>query len=186
MEKHLNTLREQKQRVVEELRNIRTKKLSKKWKVLYGIGYIGMIVLTTILLYPDNLFLAVLLTAGYGVSVPALSALIDSIKIKRLGKELNFIDTEIYTTKKEIQNQSLTKEERQKEILFTPLYKPLKVTEETRRNVLEHPELYRDLSVRTRMGNFYTDEEWEQRRDKVLNTSLPADNKKGYIRKKKR
>jgi len=182
MEKHLNTLREQKQRVVEELRNIRTKKLSKKWKVLYGIGYIGMIVLTTILLYPDNLFLAVLLTAGYGVSVPALSALIDSIKIKRLGKELNFIDTEIYTIKKEIQNQSLTKEE----ILFTPLYKPLKVTEETRRNVLEHPELHKNLSVRARMGNFYTDEEWEQRRDKVLNTSLPGDNKKGYIRKKKR
>lgn len=69
-----------------------------------------------------------------------------------------------------MKNQNLTKEEIQKETLFTP-YKPLTITEETRRNVLEHTELHKGLSVREKKWNSYTDEEWEKRESFKYTTS---------------
>ena len=40
--------------------------------------------------------------------------------------------------------------------------------------------------VRTRMGKFYTDEEYEQRREEVLNRPLPGGEEKGPVLKKTR
>lgn len=72
----------------------------------------------------------------------------------------------------------MTEEDKKKEILFKD-YPPLHITEETRQAVLDHPELHSGLSVRARMGKFYTDEEYEQRREEVLNTPLPGGEEKG-------
>lgn len=138
-----------------------------------------------VLLYKDNLLLAFLLTIGYGISVPALQAVIDSLKIKKLKNEYCSITKEIKEIKKQLYSRNLTEKERQKEVLFTS-YPPLKITEETRRAVLEHPELHSRCSIRVRMGKFYTDEEYEQRREEVLSKPLPGDEKKRYTRKRKR
>lgn len=99
--------------------------------------------------------------------------------------ELGYSIKETEHTLKVITKGNVSSETKQRTILFTP-YKPLKITEETRRAVLEHPELHSGLSVRVRMGKFYTDDEWEQRREEILNKPLPGDVKKRYTRKRKR
>lgn len=99
--------------------------------------------------------------------------------------ELGYSIKETEYTLKTITKENISSDTKQKSILFTP-YKPLKITEETRRAILEHPELHSGLSVRARMGKIYTNEEWEQRREEVLSKPLPGDEKKGYTRKRKR
>lgn len=54
----------------------------------------------------------------------------------------------------------------------------LRITEETRQQILRYPQLHSGLSVRARMGRIYTDEEYEQRRERVLSTPLPGDEPK--------
>lgn len=183
MKNNLDTLKESRSTILKELRNIDRKKLSTKWKVLYGVGYIGVIVITTILFFPDNIMLAFLLTSGYGVTMQALQVVLDYQKYKKLRKQLDTINKEIEDIEKEIKNKSLTDEERKKQILEAP-YKPLKITEETRQEVLEHPELHMGCSVRVKMGKFYTNDEYEQRREEVLNAPLLGDKPKKKIRRK--
>lgn len=79
----------------------------------------------------------------------------------------------------------MTEEDKKKEILFKD-YPPLHITEETRQAVLDHPELHSGLSVRVKMGKFYTDEEYEQRREEVLSKPLPGGEEKGPTLVKKR
>ena len=74
-------------------------------------------------------------------------------------------------------------DETKENILFEEFPK-LKITEETRKDVLEHPERYTDCDDRTRMGKFYTDEEYEQRREEVLSRSLPGEEEKGPVLRK--
>ena len=69
------------------------------------------------------------------------------------------------------------------EILFAD-FKPMKITEETRNDVLEHPERCINCSPRIRMGKFYTDEEYERYKEKTLNRPLPGDKKKLVLKKK--
>ena len=61
-----------------------------------------------------------------------------------------------------------------KNILFED-FKPIEITEATRRDVLEHPERYANCPPRIRMGNFYTDEEWKRYAEESLNKPLPGD-----------
>lgn len=82
-------------------------------------------------------------------------------------------------------NTFMTEEDKKKEILFKD-YPPLHITEETRQAVLDHPELHSGLSVRARMGKFYTDEEYEQRREEILSKPLPGGEEKGPTLVKKR
>ena len=63
-------------------------------------------------------------------------------------------------------------------------YPPLKITEETRRKVLENPRWHLNCPVRIRMGKFYTDEEWEKRENKVLSMKLPGYRRRLFNRKK--
>ncbi len=79
----------------------------------------------------------------------------------------------------------LSSEDKKKEILFKD-YPSLHITEETRQAILEHPELHSGLSVRTRMGRIYTDEEWERRREEVLSRPLPGGEEKSPTLVKKR
>lgn len=64
----------------------------------------------------------------------------------------------------------------QEDILFEDI-KPIKVTEETRQHVLDHPELYASCPARIRNGQFYTDEEYEQHVEESLNRPLPGEEK---------
>lgn len=64
------------------------------------------------------------------------------------------------------------------EILFAD-FKPIKITEEMRKDVLEHPEKYINCPPRIRMGKFYTDEEYERYIEESLNRPLPGYEKKG-------
>lgn len=72
-----------------------------------------------------------------------------------------------------------------KDILFKD-FPPLHITEETRKDVLAHPQLYANCDVRVRMGKFYTDEEYQRRREEVLNRPLPGGEGKAprLVRKK--
>ena len=63
------------------------------------------------------------------------------------------------------------------EILFAD-FKPIKITEEMRKDVLEHPEKYINCPPRIRMGKFYTDEEYERYIEESLNRPLPGYEKK--------
>ena len=73
------------------------------------------------------------------------------------------------------------------DILFED-FEPVKVTEATRQHVLEHPELYKNCPARVREGMFYTDDEYEARFEKVMNTPLPGGEEKGisFVKKNKR
>lgn len=53
-------------------------------------------------------------------------------------------------------------------------FKDLKITEDTRKYVLEHPSQFSSCDARIRMGKFYTDKQLEERREKSLNTPLPG------------
>ena len=83
-----------------------------------------------------------------------------------------------------IHKYGIGKDQSKEDILFQN-FPELHITEETRKQVLEHPELHSGLSVRTRMGKFYTDEEWAQRREEVLSTPLPGGEEKGPVLTKK-
>lgn len=61
-----------------------------------------------------------------------------------------------------------------KDILFED-FEPMHITEEMRMYVLEHPEKYANCPPRIRMGNFYSDEEWERYVEESLNKPLPGD-----------
>lgn len=60
-------------------------------------------------------------------------------------------------------------------------FKSIKITEEMKKDVLEHPERYINCPLKVRMGKFYTDEEYEKRAEKVLNSPLPGDE---YVKEK--
>ena len=73
------------------------------------------------------------------------------------------------------------------DILFED-FEPIKVTEETRRHVLEHPGLYKNCPPRIRQAMFYTDEEYEARFEEVMSKPLPGSEEKGisFVKKNKR
>jgi len=76
--------------------------------------------------------------------------------------------------------------ERQKEdTLFNYSFGRVKITKELRDDIIAHPSKYPNLPVRVQMGKFYTDEEYENRANQVLNTPLPG-SEKGIVRKRKK
>ena len=68
-----------------------------------------------------------------------------------------------------------------KDIVFMD-FKPIKITEEMRKDVLEHPEKYINCPPRIRMGKFYTDEEKEEYLKKSLKRPLPGGKKLRFKR----
>ena len=72
-----------------------------------------------------------------------------------------------------------------KDILFDYNFKKPKITKQTIEYIKTHPRFFRNCDVRTRMGLIYTDEEYEKRRERVLNTPLPGTKKKTRILKRK-
>lgn len=76
-----------------------------------------------------------------------------------------------------------------KEILETD-YKELKITDRTKENIKSHSKLNYSLPVREFMGKIYTNEEYESKKQRILNTPLPGDEKgfqkvKSLFRRKK-
>ena len=49
----------------------------------------------------------------------------------------------------------------------------LKVTKKLRDDIKAHPLSYYNCDVRIRLGLFYTEEEWDKTRDKILSKKLP-------------
>ena len=101
-----------------------------------------------------------------------------SIELKEIGYAIEKTNTEATTESKD--NSKL------KESILFQNYPLLRITEETRQAVLEHPELHSGLSVRARTGKFYTDEEWEPKREDVLSKPLSVGEEKGPRLVKKR
>lgn len=91
-------------------------------------------------------------------------------------KDISLAEAKLQESKRCLESYTATEDDKKKDVLFKD-YPNLKVTEETKKYVLEHPELYSGLGVRERMGKFYTDEEWDERREEVLNTPLPGGEK---------
>ena len=60
-----------------------------------------------------------------------------------------------------------------KDYLFIDFPK-FKVTEATREDVKKNPLKYSNCDIRIRMGNFYTDEEYQRRFDEELSKELPG------------
>lgn len=83
-----------------------------------------------------------------------MSILKELIKLKKRLKELQSKPSESLKTQQE--------------------FARLKITEEIRKDVIEHPEIYSSCDLKTRIGKFYTDEEYEQRRNEVLSKPLPG------------
>lgn len=59
-----------------------------------------------------------------------------------------------------------------KDILEKP-FPELHITEQIRDDVLKNPERYHNCDIRIRMGNFYTDKEYEKKLKKALKMKLP-------------
>lgn len=181
IKERLNELEENKKMILKKIKEIDTKKLSKKWYVLYEMGYVVTIV-TMVLLYKDNLLLAFLLTIGYGISVPALQAVIDNQKRKKLRREYSSINKEIEALQKEIINQYLTEERLKKNIPITSR-KQFKELEEKILTELEPSERDRYLSENE---SFFMGDETDETNEEWLDELLSGDEKKGYTRKRKR
>lgn len=58
-----------------------------------------------------------------------------------------------------------------KDYLFND-FPDFKVSEETRNDVIKHPQKYSDCDIRVSMGKFYTDEEYQKRLNDGLNREL--------------
>ena len=52
-------------------------------------------------------------------------------------------------------------------------YQDFKVTKQTKEDIFMHPGAYLNCSARIRMGKFYTDQEYEDYKKRVLNRPLP-------------
>lgn len=63
-----------------------------------------------------------------------------------------------------------------KDYLFKD-FSEFKVTEETRKYVIENPQKYSNCDVRIRMGKFYTDKEYQRKIEEGLNRELPGQKK---------
>lgn len=63
-----------------------------------------------------------------------------------------------------------------KDYLFED-FSEFKVTEETRKDVIENPQKYSGCDVRIRMGKFYTDEEYQIKVEEGLSRELPGQKK---------
>ena len=68
--------------------------------------------------------------------------------------------------------ESKDKSKIREDVLFQE-YPELQITEETKRDILEHPEKYVNCDARIRSGMFYTDEEKERYIEESLNRPLP-------------
>ena len=74
--------------------------------------------------------------------------------------------------------------EKNKDFLFKD-FKNLHITKKARQDVLNHPEKYSGCDVRIRMGNFYTDEEYEKHIEESLNRPLPDKKVKVFTKRRK-
>lgn len=182
MNERLNVLEENKKIILQKVKDIDKKKLSKKWILLYGAGCIGMMTATTILFYPENMMLALLLTTVYIAGMPALQTTINNKKKEKLRKEYSSIKSEIEEIKKEMIEQLLTDDVLTKDIPITS-YKQLKAIEEKIIADLEPSEQDRYLKE---IDTFFFGEEYDETSEDVLNEFLSDDKKKGYTRKRKR
>ena len=63
-----------------------------------------------------------------------------------------------------------------KDYLFED-FPEFKVTEETRKDVIENPQKYSGCDIRIRMGKFYTDEEYQRKIEEGLSRELPGQKK---------
>ena len=108
-----------------------------------------------------------------------------SLAIEKQIRDISLAEVQLQENKRNL-DSFITEEDSKSDILFKE-YPNLRITEATRKIVLEHPELHSGLDVRTRMGKFYTDEEYEQRRNEVLSRPLPVKEEKGprLVRRKK-
>jgi len=123
-----------------------------------------------------------LLTAGYGITIPLLSAVIDNIKIKKLNKELNLINTEIEESKKEMQN--IAKERRMKTLEFP--FEPINLIESPKIQVLEHLEPHNCSNITVKTDNFDINKELVQRSETILNSHFSEEYNKEYTKKRKK
>lgn len=106
-------------------------------------------------------------------------------EIVELGMELKEIG---YAIKKRNLEKITINEDKSKskeDILFKDLPE-IHITEETRRDVLEHPERYSSCDPRIRMGMFYTDEEKERYLEESLSKPIPNEKEKGRTLVKKK
>ena len=182
MQEKIKVLEENKEIILQKIKCIDTKKLSKKWKILYGAGYIGMMVITTILFYPNNMMLALLLTVIYGSGAPALQAVSDNKKRKKLRQEYSTINKEIEKIQKEIINEYLTEERLKKDIPIKS-FKQFKRVEEKIIADLNPSERDRYFS---KIENFFMGEEYDETSEDVLNKPLSDDKKRVFTRKIKK
>ena len=74
----------------------------------------------------------------------------------------------------------------EKQAILDEPFPEFHVTEKTREDVLNHPELYTSCPPRIAQGKFYTDEEYEQYVQEILSRPLPGSEDKGYCFSKKR
>lgn len=78
-----------------------------------------------------------------------------------------------------------TEEEKKEDVLFKD-FPQLHITDEIKKDVLEHPERYVNCDARTRMGMFRTDEEREKYIEESLSKPLPGGEEKGPTLVKKK
>ncbi|MBR6690098.1 MAG: hypothetical protein IKL65_02065 [Bacilli bacterium] len=108
----------------------------------------------------------------YDTSSPKMD---EKIFIENLVSHYNVDRTIIAERIKEVR---LIIEAKKRQILFDYEFPEFKITEETKRDILEHPEKYVNCDVRIRNGLFRTDEEKEKYIQDSLNRPLPGEKTK--------
>lgn len=155
--KELNSLKNKKNNLLNENNLLNKRPLSGKQLGLYVLGLYGTTI-TSSLLFPNITLLAIMIPLVFAGTTPIIMINKNKKKSKKLEIEINDLNNQII----EIENE-LSKEENNMGDIN-------KIEE-----ILKHPELQTECPVRIRIGKFYTDEEYEQRREEVLSRPLPGE-----------
>lgn len=99
-------------------------------------------------------------------------------------RNISIAEVELQENKRYLDTFAPEKEKKE-DVLFKD-FSQLHITEETKKDVLEHPEKYVNCDAKTRMGMFCTDEEREKDIEESLNRYLPCEKEEGPTLVKRR
>lgn len=101
-EENLELLKNQRSLLQEERKELNNKTFTSKQKILYGLGLLGTLGVSTLLFYPESILLIGIVEMIYILGIPFTSAYLDIKKDGKLLDDIKNLSTQIDTIDKEL------------------------------------------------------------------------------------